>query len=83
MLQPGRKVVLSDFYAEEFVVDIDAIFHLMALKGIVNVVSGGDYSVNLATEPLSPMVTTNPDDGMTSFQSFVLVVNSFLAPGLL
>ncbi len=74
MLQPGRKVVLSDLYADEFLVDIDAILHLMARKGIVNVVSAGDQRVNLDANAWSPMVTEDPEDGRAALHDESVVL---------
>ncbi len=72
VLQRARKVVLSDWEADEFLEDIDDVFRNMALKGIVNVVSSGDSSIWLNNNPLSPMVTSNPDDGMSSLHACVV-----------
>ncbi len=73
MLQRDRKVVLSDWYTDEYIQGIDEVFHDMALKGIVHVVAASDSFTNLDINTWSPMVTSNPDDGMSALRNYELV----------
>jgi hypothetical protein len=68
VLQRDRKVVLSDWFTEEYLEEIDEAFYYMARKGIVNVVGAGisfdgDDGADLDTNTWSPMVTQDPEDG--------------------
>jgi hypothetical protein len=60
--------VLGNWEAEGYLVDVDAVFSLMALKGIVNVVGAGDAAVDLNSIDLSPMVTMFPEDGKSPYR---------------
>ncbi len=78
VLQRARKVVLHHWCSSSFREEFDEALAVMALKGIVNVAASCDNGVDLDTNPRSPTVTTNPDDGMTCFSCHGVSTGYFL-----